>query len=448
MTLSVRYGESDDMVAGQMSALVLTNALQIVAGIAVAVWVHRAYANLRFLRGSALYTPVVASAYFLIPGANLIVPHAVLRELWTGSDLTGVRTVARPPARPLNMVTLWWYLFIASVVTSNIAVAMLMQGKDGARVHDALALAGICAAAAAAVGFDVIRLVDTRQALLRGGNARTLLRRDDVAVAPEEPTVSPWRAALLPVVTALEHDLKTPLVEPAEEQVRDVEPIPVLEPPAKPKQPRSASAPTSLPVNVLFLLVFSLALLQAVITLLFALFVPHARAGGWVAATFPFGLLVYLLTGAAAIAFCIWLGRAYANLRLYVDVTPRPAFDAVHDFVRRGGEAAVLEELWAITMSATPNVSLAPVEEWKRTWRLLWIAVAAAVVVLMVSPYHAAMLAFVAMFLLWARASWFAARIAREVSARQRERIKAMAFRESPAQSQTAGTSAPPPIPQ
>lgn len=416
----------------QVAALVFANALQIVGSVAVAVWVHRAYANLRTLRHATLYTPFAAAAYFLIPGANFIVPHIVLREVWSGSDVSEVRTLTKPPSRPVNVVTLWWYLFIVSAVTSNVAAAMMMHDAHSVRVDRALIASAVCAAAAAVVGMDVIRLVDTRQALLRRAQVTT-----DVASVPREPRPIPaqasaWRSVLLPVVTAVERDMAN---DPAVPDEVPPPPEPAVAAPAQisapsiarelpPKGPRKLVRPRALPTAALFSGSSLFAVLQALVC------IPSVSAvrddmplAGVMFLVLPFSWLVYVFTLLGAIAFCVWLSTAYGNLRMYEIATVRPPHTAVRDFIRGFGSGDVLEELWLVTMALRPDDSLSVVDRWRSAWRILLVSAAVTVVLLVLQRQRFAVLAVGVMFLAWAWASALARTICLKISHEQAERL-------------------------
>jgi hypothetical protein len=431
------------LVALQMALLVLTNALQLVAAAAVVAWVQRAYTNLRVLTGRSLYTPRTASIYFLVPGANFLVPHIVLREIWEGSDVSGVRSVRRPPRRSVNTVTLWWYLFIAATVTSNLVGVLLVRDSGDPLVQSALFAAACCTGAAALAGLDAIRLIDLRQALRRGA---VVPHGAEPAPAPAAaPAVAAgWRAALLPVVTAVERDLETAGPAPPVEEAEPLE-APLF-------AAGDVRVPSAMPVSILFATGGTFAILQAI----FAVFavidapatLPVFRLSCALAVAVPFALLAWLLTGIGAIAFCRWLGRAYANLRMYVEATPRPPRDAVIDFVRGFGNPDVLAEVWSITMSRTGTASLSRIDAWKTSWRVAQVSVAAVFILTFTGSATTALIAIAVMFVAWARACFLARTIATLVTAEQRAAVSALASRGSEPSSRTSEPAVLPDLPQ
>jgi hypothetical protein len=478
---------SAGMVALQTGALVLSNAFQFAAAVAVAIWIQRAYANLAHLDAARSYSPAAAAAYFLIPGANLLVPHAVLRDLWRGSESTTVKTVTRPPSRPINVVTLWWYLFIASVLLGNLAGMLLMKPGQEERAKAILIAAAAGAAAAAVVGIDVIRLIDARQALRRNtlsrisaasssptsasasNVARATLRTDSglrpapqtpaappvvnpprmIAPRPPEPRAQPkpsWREALLPVVSAIEKDVQRD--QDVDATKIEIAPAPFAPAEFTHKIPAGLTAPTSAVVSVLFAIIAGMSLLQALFTVAVLVIGKFETRDmiGLMAATFPFGVLIYLLSIAGAVAFCAWVGRAYSNLRAYVPATPRSHFDAVNDFVRGAGDPTVIEEISLITMSASDASTLWRFESWGSTWRALQIAFGAGIVAFVVSRGTITAWVFVAVFLVWFRVAVLTRRVCREVSVAQRAHLTALSHPSAPAMSSSAA-SIPVPAP-
>jgi hypothetical protein len=161
---------------------------------------------------------------------------------------------------------------------------------------------------------------------------------------------------------------------------------------------------------------------------------------------FPFTLPFYALSAAVAVAFPLWVGRSYGNLRAYM-TPPRSYQEASSDFVRRGGDAEVLAELWAVTMSRSATTSGELVERWARTW--LWTKIFAGVSVagLFFLPARLMLVILAAFFALAGWSALLAWTLVREVSATQVTRLAELAAR--PARSSASPASPEPPaLPQ
>ncbi len=129
-------GISDTEVAANDSRQQLIGVLQIVLilGTAVAflMWFHRVHKNLPALGGRELkYTPGWAVGGFFVPFLNLVRPLQVMREVWHGSDPSGLeRDVAsggpsiRNQLGTPSLVGWWWALFLVSSFLGNITARM------------------------------------------------------------------------------------------------------------------------------------------------------------------------------------------------------------------------------------------------------------------------------------------------------------------------------------
>lgn len=210
----------------QGAALMLTDVFAFAAAASFATWLYRAYANLQHLAVTTTYTPRAAVAWFFLPVANLIVPHTILRELWRGSIPPASRSVQKVPRRPVDVVSLWWFLFIAYTVAANAAAAYLFNQATAhlPRVHVLLIVSAVLGVLAAALGADTIRLIDTRQLLRRKAIAEG---RTAIAIPVKKKETKPgWQEVLLPVVTAIESELdRSDVVPPVREMPRPA-PVP------------------------------------------------------------------------------------------------------------------------------------------------------------------------------------------------------------------------------
>jgi Domain of unknown function (DUF4328) len=444
------------LVGAQISVLILANALQVLTSFIVAVWVHRAYANLKHLGVSTTYTPFAAAAYIVVPLANLILPHAIFDEIWRGSDPSGMRSLQRLPARPIELVSKWWYLFLAYTVTSNVAAALMMRRADPHTIQVALVAAGVAGIVAALVGIDMVRLVDTRQTIRRSGQPtrnpvapaavpsvprpethpqlHPLLqprpqgapppvpRPQPAKPAPPPPPSSAWREILLPVVTQVEREMQ--------QDAFDAELLPAFDLDEPETIPNDLEPPRARLVSALLLTAAVLAILQslAAVTNIFETMMP--RFAAFYLLFLPFALPLYAVSIAAAVVFSFWLNRAYGNLRAYM-TPPRSHLDASSDFVRRGGDPEVLAELWAVTMSLSSTPSAALVERWTRAWRGSQIVAVASVIAWLVLPGRLTLAILALFFALVGWSAMLARRLVREVSATQVTRLDALAARQA-----------------
>ncbi|WEK46634.1 MAG: DUF4328 domain-containing protein [Candidatus Andeanibacterium colombiense] len=89
----------------------------LVSVVFVAMWIHRAHANL-FAAGlhDLEYTPGWSVGWFFIPFANLIKPFQAMRELWNASYGADNSFGSETP----SAVGSWWACFIAGNILLNI----------------------------------------------------------------------------------------------------------------------------------------------------------------------------------------------------------------------------------------------------------------------------------------------------------------------------------------
>lgn len=586
-TLWTTGAPTDPAVLGAHTmAVALADGLHVVTMVAIAVWVHRAYTNLAALGAATSLVPATAAAYFVVPGANLLVPHTVLRELWRGSAPSNPAMLARP----IGVVMLWWYAFVAGSVGTNVGVSWLIRDPDGASARAMLIIAPVLASIAALGGMDVIKLIDARQSVRRNVQRMRMERTPSPApaAAPVASKTAGWTAALLPVATVIEKEMAQAEAEPpparavvappdagrvalvliavaalagiltlvaaglyvkvtpalyqleatrwllyglsafaalqlydqrdqmrfevlssraalaaalcalllaaalgpaaiesdrlpsllkiplyglwataalillralprrrpaaaaASDIARGPDDVAVIDPvlaantfgamPLPENIPRNLAPAPQRGVLLLFGIVAMLAAVQALVCL-GASAMPHADNVGFFVAVLPVALPLYAVSFGAAILFAVWLGRAYANLRAYVPELPRD--DAARDFVRGGGNPAVLEELWYVSMTDVAGSSILLVTLWAKSWRALQIAAALFALSLAVIPHQAAALVGAAMFVLWSASALLALCVCHEIGNAQRQRLT-LVWR---AVAATGGTPLPPPLP-
>lgn len=88
----------------------------------VAMWIHRAHANLHAIGLEGLeFTPGWAVGWYFVPFANLIKPFQAMRELWNTS--TGLGDSYSAPAP--DAIKFWWGTWIVGNILSNIASRMV-----------------------------------------------------------------------------------------------------------------------------------------------------------------------------------------------------------------------------------------------------------------------------------------------------------------------------------
>ena len=134
------------------------------------VWVHTARANVRaFGVRRPRFSSGESVGAFLIPGVNLVRPHAVLVEIWRASDpgiLDPVRWRAAPVPRLLRV---WWCAVVVWAVSAGVAAfTVATSGMLLGRLRLAVGLSAFAdASACAALALTwlvVVRLGEIQQA--------------------------------------------------------------------------------------------------------------------------------------------------------------------------------------------------------------------------------------------------------------------------------------------
>lgn len=199
-------------------ALILCDFLQLVAIVAFAAWLLRAYTNLEALNAPTRYTPMAALAFFYLPLVSFFLPQAILQEIWTKSRANDPR--AKSPIRdtPAPWFELWWYVFIVYSAAHNIAAARLLRSDDqqprGAT--GLLFFAAFLAIAAASGGVIIIRRIDHRQKTRR--MVMSARQTSASVVAEPAPKRSAIRDLVMPIVSMVEEE-KASLAEETEHAV-------------------------------------------------------------------------------------------------------------------------------------------------------------------------------------------------------------------------------------
>ncbi len=117
--------------------------------VAFLTWFHRVHKNLPALGGrDLLYTPGWAVGGFFVPFLNLVRPFQVMREVWHGSDPSGVERDAGSSGPSMRnqlgtpaLVGWWWALFLISGFLGNII--MRMGFSENQTLDELQALSGL-----------------------------------------------------------------------------------------------------------------------------------------------------------------------------------------------------------------------------------------------------------------------------------------------------------------
>lgn len=129
-------GISDAEAAANDARQQLIGVLQLLVYFATAVaflaWFHRVHKNLPCLGGRGLkYSPGWAVGGFFVPFLNLVRPLQVMREVWHGSDPSGLErdTASSGPSIRNQLGTpalmgWWWALFLIANFLGNIIIRM------------------------------------------------------------------------------------------------------------------------------------------------------------------------------------------------------------------------------------------------------------------------------------------------------------------------------------
>ena len=117
------YAVSTDFYAFETVALFFLIGAGATAGAAVTLWTWRAAANLLdwHIRGLS-YSSAWAAMCYWVPGANLVAPPQVMRELWNLSD-GEIPELAR---QTVGMVTAWWSCFVIGCLVHTLLAGVVI----------------------------------------------------------------------------------------------------------------------------------------------------------------------------------------------------------------------------------------------------------------------------------------------------------------------------------
>lgn len=96
----------------------------VVSVILVAMWIHRAHANLNTHGIVGEFTPGWAVGWYFVPVANLFKPFQAMRELWNASFGQYDSYSAEAPGE----VKAWWGAWIVGNIVSNVATRITGMG--------------------------------------------------------------------------------------------------------------------------------------------------------------------------------------------------------------------------------------------------------------------------------------------------------------------------------
>jgi hypothetical protein len=133
------------------------------------VWVHTARANVRaFGVRRPRFSSSGAVGAFLIPGLNLVRPHAVLVQIWRASDPAILDPVRWRDARAPRLLRVWWSVVVVWAASAGVAgLTWATSGMVLGRLRLAVGLSAFADAAACAAlaltWFVVVRVTETQQ---------------------------------------------------------------------------------------------------------------------------------------------------------------------------------------------------------------------------------------------------------------------------------------------
>lgn len=123
------FGDPDSAVLLFYAAIMLSTTLAfVVSVIVVAMWIHRAHANLHEAGLPGLQTsPGWAVGWYFVPIANLFKPFQAMRELWHESHQSADSFSSDAP----GTLTLWWGLWIVGNILGNVSMRLGMAADAG-----------------------------------------------------------------------------------------------------------------------------------------------------------------------------------------------------------------------------------------------------------------------------------------------------------------------------
>jgi len=103
-------------------------AVMLLSVVLVAMWIHRAHANLVEGGVDGLeFTPGWAVGWYFIPFANLVKPFQAMRELWTASHGEHDPFGGQAPSE----VKAWWAAWIVGNILGTVSTRILLASEGG-----------------------------------------------------------------------------------------------------------------------------------------------------------------------------------------------------------------------------------------------------------------------------------------------------------------------------
>lgn len=154
--------ELDALATAYVFTSLISIGIFILSVIFVAMWIHRAHANLHESGVEMLnFTPGWAVGWYFIPIMNLFKPFQAMRELWTESRGVADSYASEAP----GSLGLWWGAWIAGNILGNVSTRMSMMG-DGSNLQVGLVLAlasSVCTITSAVILRNIIREITEAQ---------------------------------------------------------------------------------------------------------------------------------------------------------------------------------------------------------------------------------------------------------------------------------------------
>lgn len=146
-------------LASSVAADLIAVFVQLVAGVLFIAWMRGARLNSDAItsRHQHRYTNMWVVLGWFIPFGNLVIPYAVMQDIWRGSDRTQPM-VGLQKRRKSGLVTAWWLTYIGSNVLGVVAGRSAL---DDVALLFTISAAGLVAAAVLAA--RVIKQVNEMQ---------------------------------------------------------------------------------------------------------------------------------------------------------------------------------------------------------------------------------------------------------------------------------------------
>jgi len=124
---TVDLDNGDDLLTAAVGLGYIVYFLVFVASLVmVAMWIHRAHANL-FASGigGLEFSPGWSVGWFFVPVANLFKPFQAMRELWNASAGAAGAFQAETPSE----LRVWWGAWLAGNIVSSVAARLVLTGE-------------------------------------------------------------------------------------------------------------------------------------------------------------------------------------------------------------------------------------------------------------------------------------------------------------------------------